>query len=464
MHNILLIDRGDTSIHKFKKSLTNKGISLTNEHRLNEVIGHIRENKLDLIVIDNTLAPKLGKSKKFIQVSNNIPKLVLTDSANIKDSTLWIKDSSSYPVDKRITLKEFHSWVSRIIKNRAIEHDNRDLQTKLDTKEKELDFFYNITRVFNSTSDMDKSLDAIMNKALKMTESKAWTILLNDATLLKVKPVKASKKIRQYTFDKRISIAGEVMDKGVPLIITNTAQDKRYNEKVDKYPRMKINSVLCAPLIINNKIVGVAEIINKKPGKVFNDIDMNILVNASHYVSMAIKRALLYYKIEEISITDDLTNLYNIRYLDQAVDIEIERARRYRSMFSLVFMDIDNFKKVNDRYGHLVGSRVLIEMAQLLQEGLRKVDVVSRYGGDEFVIILPQTPRDSSFMVANRLRRMIEKFVFSRDEKLSIKLTASLGIASYPDDANNKVDLLKLADGAMYRGKFSTKNVVFSAS
>ncbi len=464
MRNILLIDRGDSSIHKFKKSLTNKGISLANEQSLNKAISHIKKNNLDIIVIDNILAPRLSKSKKFIQASENIPKLVLTDHINIKDSTLWINDKSAYPVDKRISLREFNSWISKIIKSRKIEHDNKNLHTKLITREKELDFFDEITRVFNSTSDMDKSLESIMGKAASMTESKAWTILLNDASLLKVKPVQASKKIRQFTFDKRISIAGAVMEKRIPLIVTNVSKDRRYNEKVDRHPRLKLNSMLCAPLVINNKIIGVAELINKKQGGVFTELDMNILVNASHYVAMTIKRALLYYKIEEISITDDLTNLYNIRYLDQAVDIEIERASRYRSMFSLIFMDIDNFKKVNDRYGHLVGSKVLIEMGQLLQDSLRKVDVVSRYGGDEFVVILPQTPRDSSFMVAERLRKSIEKHVFSRDEKLFIRLTASLGIASYPDDAKNKVDLLELADSAMYRGKFSTKNAVFSAS
>jgi diguanylate cyclase (GGDEF)-like protein len=343
-------------------------------------------------------------------------------------------------------------------------NDNEHLQNELRTREKELNFFDSITKVFNSTSDMDKSLDAIMKKAAAMTESKSWVVFLNDASLLEVKPVQESKKIKQLVFNKRVSIAGSVMEDGTPVIIQDVPGDKRYNSKVDRHSRIKFNSLLCTPLKLNNKIIGVAELINKKPGKSFTNLDLSILMNASHYVAMTIKRALLYYKIEEISITDDLTNIYNIRYLDQAVDIEIERARRYRSMFSLVFMDIDNFKKVNDCFGHLVGSRVLIEMAQLLQDSLRKVDVVSRYGGDEFVIILPQTSRESSFMVAERLRKVIEKHTFSRDEGESVRLTASLGIASYPGDANNKEELLKLADNAMYQGKFSTKNVVFVAS
>jgi len=464
MRNILLIDRGDSSIHKFKKSLTNKGYQLTNEHNVTKALQLIKKVSFDLIVIDNDLAPQLSKSKKFSQLTETISKLILTDHINIKNSRLWLNDKSAYPVDKRMSLKAFNSWISKVIKNRSIEQDNRLLHTALDTKEKELVFFDEITKVFNSTSDMDKSLDSIMGKAAEMTGARDWVILLNDAALFEVKPVHASTKIEQFIFDRRISFAGWVMKRGVPLIVQDVSKDKRYNKKVDKHTRQKLSSLICVPLIINKKIIGVAELINVKPGSAFTEIDMHILVNASHYVAMTIKRALLYYKIEEISITDDLTNIYNMRYLDQAIDIEIEKSRRYSSMFSLIFMDIDNFKKVNDNYGHLIGSRVIIELAQLLQDSLRKVDVVSRYGGDEFVIILPQTPREACFMVAERLRKAMEKHVFIKGEGPTVRITASFGIASCPDDAKNKKDLLKLADSAMYRGKFSTKNVVFAAS
>jgi two-component system cell cycle response regulator len=168
-------------------------------------------------------------------------------------------------------------------------------------------------------------------------------------------------------------------------------------------------------------------------------------------------------KIEEISLTDDLTGLYNIRFLNQSIDIEIERSHRFGSIFSLIFMDIDDLKKVNDRFGHLTGSRVLIETARILQENMRKVDIIIRYGGDEFVIIMPQTSKESGFMVADRLRRTIEESVFLKSEDHPVRITASFGVASFPVNAKNKEELLVIADKALYHGKFSTKNVVYAA-
>lgn len=168
-------------------------------------------------------------------------------------------------------------------------------------------------------------------------------------------------------------------------------------------------------------------------------------------------------KIDEISITDDLTGLYNIRFLSQSIDIEIERSHRFGSIFSVIFMDIDDLKKVNDKFGHLTGSRVLIETARILQNNLRKVDIIIRYGGDEFVIIMPQTSKESGFMVADRLRKTIENSVFLKNEDHPVRITASFGVASFPVNAKDKEELLVIADKALYHGKFSTKNVVFAA-
>ena len=222
-------------------------------------------------------------------------------------------------------------------------------------------------------------------------------------------------------------------------------------------------SLICSPLKVKDDIIGVLRLINKRRETSFLDTDLKLLVSISHNIAMIFEQAFLYRKIEEITVTDDLTGLYNIRFLNRSIEMEIERSQRYGSLFSLVFLDIDNLKKVNERFGHLAGSKVLIETAGLLQDNLRKVDVIIRYGGDEFVIIFPQTPIDAGFLVAERLRKIIEKNLFLKKTKSPINMTASFGVASFPDNADSKEALLKLADKAMFRGKFSTKNVVFAA-
>lgn len=161
---------------------------------------------------------------------------------------------------------------------------------------------------------------------------------------------------------------------------------------------------------------------------------------------------------------DDLTKLYNSRYLNVVLDREMKRSERYRNFFSVLFMDVDFFKRVNDAHGHLVGSRVLVEVGSLLRSCVRETDTVVRYGGDEFVVLLVETNAEEAKLVAERMRLMVESGRFVTDLGLDIRLTISVGIAAFPEHAGNKQHLLNLADQAMYRGKESSRNVVYLAN
>jgi len=162
----------------------------------------------------------------------------------------------------------------------------------------------------------------------------------------------------------------------------------------------------------------------------------------------------------DLAMRDDLTKAYNRRFFETYLDEEIERSRRYGTLFSIIFLDLDDLKMVNSFYGHLSGSRTLQEVAKRILGAVRGIDKVVRFGGDEFCVILPQTDQDQAILVANRIARSITASPLHIDANVDVSITASFGIATYPIHAMTKEALIRAADAAMYRVKSTTKNAV----
>jgi diguanylate cyclase (GGDEF)-like protein len=470
MRKILLIDKGDSSVQKFRKSLTNKGSQIINEKSFDRALPYLKNEDLDLIIIDGLLLSDTDGSGEFRQLSADIPKIILTAKDGLKSNNLWRRDMLAVQVKEPVSLKDFKYWAERLLKDKSVRDKNRSLLEEVKNMKKELKFHDDISTGLAENFELKKLLNSIMEKTKTMAEAEAWSVILDDDPFFDIIPLRISKKVQKISFEKGVGIAGWVLEKSIPVTVQNVLKDALFDKKIDDFAGVKVDSLMCVPLKIKERVVGVIRLINKKhsqsgkksqagPQEGFTDSDLMLLLSAVNYIGIAIERTFLYQKTKN----DNLTNLYNAHYLNEALDVEIERSRRYSSMFSIVFMDLDNFKNVNDKYGHLVGSRVLIETAKILEKSLRKIDVITRYGGDEFVIILPLTPPDAGFQVAERLRKTIEKNSFLKPEGYPIRLTASFGIASYPENANNREDLLKIADDAMYHGKFSTKNIVHAA-
>jgi diguanylate cyclase (GGDEF)-like protein len=180
-------------------------------------------------------------------------------------------------------------------------------------------------------------------------------------------------------------------------------------------------------------------------------------------VSMALDNALLLKRAEALSVTDDLTHLYNSRYLNQVLRRETKRASRSGRPLSLLFIDLDGFKGVNDTHGHLSGSRALVEAAGLIRSSARETDVAARFGGDEFAVVLPDTGGEGAFAVGERIRDRVAAHHFLASDGLDIHLTASVGVATLPDVAASADELVAAADKAMYRVKDSGKNGIQAA-
>ncbi|MFQ5458882.1 MAG: diguanylate cyclase [Myxococcota bacterium] len=323
---------------------------------------------------------------------------------------------------------------------------SKELLTRLERKINELSVFMEIGKALTSSLDVTEVLKVVMSKVKELLEPKTWSLLLIDEAtnelFVEIVVGRATKNHVKTRIPVGAGIEGEVARDGKPVLINGPY------------------SVMCVPLRFKGKTLGVIEVTDRTGQREFTEEEMGILGTLADYAAIAIQNARNFQRVEELTITDDLTGLYNSRHLHQLLEFEIVRSRRHRLEFSLIFMDLDYFKRVNDRYGHLMGSRLLKEVGHEIGRGLRKLDIATRYGGDEFVMLLPQTPKKEAYQVAQRIRELIEERVFLYAEGLSVRITASFGVACFPTDAAHKEDIIRLADQAMYRVKGADRNDV----
>ena len=219
--------------------------------------------------------------------------------------------------------------------------------------------------------------------------------------------------------------------------------------------------VIVLPLVSGERVVGVLEGRRTRSGaRSFSRSESQLLGTLTIPIAAALSNSVRIADAERLSLTDDLTRLRNARYLRQFLVNEIKRARRYRSNVAALFLDLDDFKRINDLHGHLAGSHALMEVAAVVLPSVRDTDCVVRYGGDEFVLILTETGIDEAVRVADRIRTKIEGHQFTGGRRLRLSLTASFGVAVFPIHALSPQQLIACADRAMYQAKAANKNCV----
>lgn len=380
------------------------------------------------------------------------------------------EDKSDFEPEEITFLNKIFNCIEPILVKFSKQKEQEDEIKSLHKSLHNLSILYNISQAVNFIDDLKGLIQVILGKALETIDAEKGSLMLYDFTdnSLQVKVVYGLLDPK-YEFDinngviectklkLNEGIAGKVFAEK-KSIITNLGQnDPRFSKTTFSG---NISSLICVPLVAKGEAIGVINITNKKNNKLFNRQDLEFIEALANQAAIAIDNAKLY----ELATKDGLTKLYIYRHFYSLLETELKRAQRYKHVLSLLMMDIDNFKMINDTYGHLVGDKVLKEIAATIKSTIRNIDVPARYGGEEFTVILPETTAKDARIIADRLRQNISDIEVTIDATTTIKTTISIGIAEFPICADNEKDLINLADKALYEAKRNGKNCIYEST
>jgi len=248
-----------------------------------------------------------------------------------------------------------------------------------------------------------------------------------------------------------------LMRAGHPARMQDLAQDGRFTER-ERCPDLDAGPALFVPLRMREQAPGYLAVFRRRGGPQYSAGALHASVMLATWAAVALENVRLSENVERLAVTDDLTQVYNYRFLKTALRREIKRAGRFRQDLALCMIDVDNLKSYNDRHGHLRGSHLLKEIAGLLAAQVRSFDLVAKYGGDEFTLILPQTEREGAIKVGDRVRAAVEGHAFPLAP--AGQITVSVGVAVFPYDAADATGLIQASDRALYHAKQQGRNRV----
>jgi len=319
----------------------------------------------------------------------------------------------------------------------------------------DLSALYETGRALSSTLNINEIYGLVLNIISMDLQPNVIAIFMlasQKELQLKVHRGLSDIKTRDLTVPVGVGFVGKVAQEKVALSFLEPT--KRY--RIDFAP--KVRSAIGVPIKAGKKVIGVL-LVGSHQEHAYGFDNLRFLEALAAQAGIAMQNALLYRQTKESALLDGLTGIYNYRFFSDKLDEEWSRATRYKKPLSLIMVDVDLFKSVNDRFGHLVGDAVLKEIARLLNKNTRDIDVVARYGGEEFAIILPETPLEEAVKAAEKLRQIVAQTSFSGGSGLNIKLTISQGIASFPSTTISKSELIYQADQALYNAKMQRNTV-----
>ncbi|MCK5534369.1 diguanylate cyclase [bacterium] len=427
----------------------------------------------DVAIIDLQLPNISGLeiAQAIKEMDSGVCIIIITAHAKMETAISALLGGAYDYITKPYDISHVKSVVRKGLEKRFLALKNKELIIRLKREKRRVEAILEISKMFNVIISLSDLVDFCVVKVSHMLEAQRGSLMLVD---------KESKELficGAYGLDEKVvkdtrlrigeSIAGRVVESGEPLCVVDIENDMRLLRK--NQPIYDSKSFICIPLKQEEEIIGVFNFSNKEP--FFTEEDVSFVSIVAHQAAIAIQKIRLYDMVTKLAITDELTGLFNRRYFIRQLKEEIKRNKRYHRSLSLIMFDVDDFKEFNDNYGHLTGDAVLKKITKILIANVRNVDIVSRYGGEEFIVILPETDIQEAARVAEKIRKSSEESLFTRKflgknqggKKDIKKLTVSGGVAAYKSGEGLE-SFIKRVDSVLYRAKKTGKNKIECAS
>jgi len=337
--------------------------------------------------------------------------------------------------------------------------DTLNLRTsELEKSQAQLEMIYENTRILAALLDNDGVIREVMRIMCATLQYQTCAVILKDKWghfYYRARSVEGRQNFHLKAIEAQtIELVRKVAVMGEPVRLRDI------RERTDTQTLIpNAQAVMIVPMISHNQTHGLL-VAESSQADYYSERDVQMLTIVARSAALAIENSELHKRMEELTTIDELTETYNYRYFVQKLQEEKKRALRYDVPVSIIMVDIDWFKKLNDTYGHEIGNIVLRDLSRIVKKCIRDVDIFARYGGEEFVIILPQTPQGEASQIGERIREQVEKNVIDAGPVGKLKITVSVGVSSFPENGRSQEELVSVADQALYRAKGSGKNLV----
>jgi diguanylate cyclase (GGDEF)-like protein len=329
-----------------------------------------------------------------------------------------------------------------------------DLLAALRRTVEQLAAFNELAKALTSTLETREVLGLVMQKVSSLLRPTNWSLLLHDeasdSLYFEIAVGAGADRLRSERIAVGEGIAGTAFRTRKPRLVDDVRSAPDFSPRFDALTDFRTGSVLAVPLMFRGRALGIIELVNGEGDPRFGEEDLAAVMAIADFAAIAIQNARDFQRVQELTLVDEHTGLGNVRSLRKQLDAEVTRARSLGHPLSLLFLDLDHFKMVNDTHGHLVGSALLREVGGLLSEELRPVDAAFRYGGDEFAMMLVEVDVRAAVDTAERVLARLRGHRFGRAAGLDLRVTASVGIAACPEHAGHATELIEAADRAMY--------------